>query len=104
MQQRATVTAQPARTTSMIERVTRRIVAVWTGLARRIAEGLSREALNRRVLYRLSVLSDRELGDIGLSRYDVMDAASLGTGNDATHFLMRRRDDRQNARHTRYPL
>ncbi|MCJ2064592.1 DUF1127 domain-containing protein [Methylobacterium sp. J-088] len=39
-----------------------------------IRAGLSRAAMNRRVMHRLSTLSERELKDIGLSRQDVADA------------------------------
>lgn len=88
----------------MLRHPTQRAVAAVKGLAKHIAEGLSRDALNRRVLYRLSVLSDRELGDIGLTRYDVMDAVSLGGGGDASHFLVSRRDERRSTRHARYPF
>ncbi|CAA2102850.1 hypothetical protein MBUL_01895 [Methylobacterium bullatum] len=63
------------------------------------AAGLSRQAMNRRVLRKLSVMSDRELKDIGLIRQDVTDA---GTGEaDASQFLIGRRDERREARRPR---
>lgn len=71
-----------------------RIVAGWWKAA---ADGLSRHAQNRRVHYRLSVMSDRELRDIGLVRQDVVDAALPGNG-DASHLLLARRDERRNGR------
>lgn len=75
--------------------------------ARAIAEAcaeiradLSRAAMNRRVLHRLSTLSERELKDIGLSHRDVADAFGLGIG-DAIDLLNGRRDERRSARATR---
>ncbi len=49
-----------------------------------------RVATNRRVLHRLSVMSDRELRDIGLIRQDVRDANLPGV--DAIAFLRDRRE------------
>lgn len=72
-------------------------------VAASIKAGLSRDAINRRVLYCLSVMSDRELSDIGLTRYDVQDAASLQVG-DPTRLLVARRNDRRHARYRRYPF
>ncbi|GJD38197.1 MULTISPECIES: DUF1127 domain-containing protein [Methylobacterium] len=64
-------------------------------LAKAAAE-LSRQAINRRVLHKLSVMTDRELKDIGLIRQDVTDA---GAGPaDASQFLISRRDERREAR------
>ncbi len=77
-----------------------RIVAAIRRMTARIDECLSRPALNRRVLYRLSVLSERELADIGLTRADVVEAAMPENG-DATHFLVRRRDERWDAHRDR---
>ena len=59
--------------------------------------GLSRAAMNRRVLQRLSTLSERELKDIGLSPQDVADACSPGIF-DAIDLLNRRREERRQAR------
>jgi hypothetical protein len=52
-----------------------------------------RVATNRRVLHRLSVMSDRELRDIGLIRQDLQDADLPGV--DAVAFLRERRDARR---------
>ncbi|TXN63035.1 DUF1127 domain-containing protein, partial [Methylobacterium sp. WL18] len=62
-----------------------------------VRAGLSRAAMNRRVLHRLSTLSERELKDIGLTPQDVADAAVPGP-RDATDLLIGRRDDRRRAR------
>ncbi|MEE7489498.1 DUF1127 domain-containing protein [Methylobacterium oryzae CBMB20] len=62
-----------------------------------VRAGLSRAAMNRRVLQRLSTLSDRELKDIGLTPQDVADACVPGT-SDAIHLLVGRRDERRRAR------
>ena len=78
-------------------------IQLATNVAASIKAGLSRDAFNRRVLCRLSVMSDRELSDIGLTRYDVQDAALLQAG-DPTHLLIARRDDRRHARYRRYPF
>lgn len=104
MQPRTTHTAPRSGMISAIKRVAHRAIAVRAGMVARCAESLSREALNRRVLYRLSVLSDRELGDIGLTRWDVRDAAALGSGDDATIFLTGRREGRRTSRLRRYPF
>ena len=66
-------------------------------VAAEVRAGLSRAAMNRRVLQRLSTLSDRELKDIGLTRQDVADACVPGAG-DAIHLLVGRRDERRHAR------
>lgn len=66
-------------------------------VAAEVRAGLTRAAMNRRVLQRLSTLSDRELKDIGLTRQDVADACVPGTG-DAIHLLVGRRDERRHAR------
>ena len=79
--------------------VASRVADAW----KRLADTLSRTALNDRVLYRLSTLSDRDLSDIGLSRSDIADAA-LPENGDATRFLVDRRDARHRARHGRYPF
>jgi len=71
-----------------------------TEVAAEIRTGLSRAAMNRRVLQRLSRLSERESKDIGLSRQDVADAFGPGIG-DAIDLLNGRRDERRSARRTR---
>ncbi|MCJ2054479.1 DUF1127 domain-containing protein [Methylobacterium sp. J-070] len=58
---------------------------------------LSRAAMNRRVLQRLSSLSARELKDIGLTPQDVADAG-VPNGDDAIALLVGRRDERRHAR------
>ncbi|KQP95999.1 hypothetical protein ASF57_19905 [Methylobacterium sp. Leaf117] len=63
-----------------------------------IAEGLSRAALNRRVVRQLSVMSDRELKDIGLIRQDVWDSEMLLLEGDASTFLIGRREERRQGR------
>ncbi|MEL6059399.1 MULTISPECIES: DUF1127 domain-containing protein [unclassified Methylobacterium] len=65
--------------------------------AAEIRTGLSRAAMNRRVLHRLSTLSERELKDIGLSRQDVADACGPGV-SDAVGLLNGRREERRSAR------
>ncbi|SFL44895.1 DUF1127 domain-containing protein [Methylobacterium pseudosasicola] len=58
---------------------------------------LSRAAMNRRVLHRLSTLSARELKDIGLTPQDVADAGVPGR-HDAIDLLVGRRDARRRGR------
>ena len=65
--------------------------------AAEVRTGLSRAAMNRRVLHRLSTLSARELKDIGLTPQDVADAAVPGP-RDATDLLIGRRNERRRAR------
>lgn len=67
-------------------------------LAARAAEGLSRRAINRRVLHQLGGMSDRELRDIGLVRQDVTDAATLALETDSTLLLLARRNERRGVR------
>ncbi|NEU11995.1 DUF1127 domain-containing protein [Methylobacterium sp. BTF04] len=62
------------------------------------AAGLSRQAINRRVLSQLDGMSDRELKDIGLIRQDVADAAQLSPEQDASCLLIARRDERRGSR------
>lgn len=62
------------------------------------AGGVSRAALNRRVVRQLSAMSDRDLKDIGLVRQDVLDSATLLLEGDASDFLIGRRDERRSAR------
>ncbi|MCJ2090043.1 DUF1127 domain-containing protein [Methylobacterium sp. E-005] len=68
--------------------------------AAEIRAGLSRAAMNRRVLQRISTLSERELRDIGLSCQDVADACGPGI-SDAIDLLNGRREERRQARATR---
>ena len=80
--------------------ITRAARAVATAIAGAISEvwaDLSRAAMNRRVLVRLSMLSERELKDIGLTPQDVADAAVPGH-DDAVSLLVGRRDERRRAR------
>lgn len=62
------------------------------------AAGVSRAAINRRVVRQLGVMSDRELRDIGLVRQDVLDSATLLLDGDASSFLIGRRNERRCAR------
>jgi uncharacterized protein YjiS (DUF1127 family) len=62
------------------------------------ASGISRAAINRRVVRQLSAMSDRELRDIGLSRQDVLDAGILLVEGDASDFLVDRRNERRASR------
>lgn len=62
------------------------------------ASGISRAAINRRVVHELSVMSDREIQDIGLSRQDVWDAECLLREGDASSFLIGRRNERRTGR------
>lgn len=73
------------------------IARVVVRFAAEVRAGLSRAAMNRRVLQQISTLSERELKDIGLTRQDVADACAPGTG-DAIHLLVGRRDARRHAR------
>jgi len=72
-----------------------------SGILARIAAGLSRQAINRRVLRQLSAMSERELKDIGLVRQDVADAFVLSGTGDASLFLVARRDERRAGRRAR---
>lgn len=86
----------PATRTPWLAQAARAIAAAVA----EIRAGLSRGAMNRRVLQRLSTLSERELKDIGLSRHDVADAWDPGVV-DAIHLLNGRREERRQARATR---
>lgn len=63
-----------------------------------VAAGLSRAALNARVLRQLGAMSERDLKDIGLVRQDIFDAAALPRDGDATNLLLARRAERKAAR------
>ncbi|MDO9425279.1 MAG: DUF1127 domain-containing protein [Methylobacterium sp.] len=72
---------------------------ILAGLLAPVAAGLSRAAINARVLRQLGGMSERELKDIGLIRQDLFDAAALRLDGDATSLLLARRDERKAARH-----
>lgn len=74
----------------------RQAARIAAGLIAKAAAGLSRQAMNRRVLHKLGVMSDRELKDIGLVRQDIADAAT--SAGDASLLLLARRDERRIAR------
>jgi uncharacterized protein YjiS (DUF1127 family) len=63
-----------------------------------MAAGLSRGAINARVLRQLGAMSERELKDIGLVRQDLFDAAALRRDGDPTNLLLARREERKAAR------
>ncbi|KQP33753.1 hypothetical protein ASF49_07745 [Methylobacterium sp. Leaf104] len=74
-------------------------VKAWLlGVAAAAAAGMSRAAINRRVVRQLSVMSDRELRDIGLVRQDVLDSELLLLEGDASSFLVGRRNERRAGR------
>jgi uncharacterized protein YjiS (DUF1127 family) len=60
-----------------------------------LAQGVSRAAINRRVVRQLSAMSDRDLKDIGLVRQDVLDSHALLLEGDASSFLIGRRAERR---------
>ena len=80
------------------ESLLRRARASMAGASAAIAAGLSRAAINARILHQLGAMSERELKDIGLVRQDLHDAAALRLDGDATHLLLARRDERKAAR------
>ncbi len=63
------------------------------GWLARLRADLARPAMDRRILYRLSTLSDGQLHGIGLVRRDIHDAQRPEVG-DAAAFLIARRDAR----------
>ncbi|WCS27347.1 DUF1127 domain-containing protein [Methylobacterium sp. NMS14P] len=89
----ARISTRPGSRSGWLARMAKSVLAV----AASARAGLSRTAMNRRVLQRLSTLSDRELRDIGLTPQDVADACVPGTG-DAIHLLVGRRDERRRVR------
>ncbi|TXN04222.1 DUF1127 domain-containing protein [Methylobacterium sp. WL64] len=93
MDQCLTQTAHAPGRPSWLARAARAIAEA----AAEVRTGLSRAAMNRRVLHRLATLSERELKDIGLTPQDVADATVPGR-RDATDLLIGRRDDRRRAR------
>lgn len=68
------------------------------GVLAAAAAGISRTAINRRVVRQLSRMSDRELRDIGLVRQDVLDSEILLLEGDASTFLVGRRNERRAGR------
>lgn len=88
------------RTTMRTGDLARRVSLAAARLFAGLADGVSRQAINRRVLRKLSVMTDRELKDIGLIRQDITDA---GAGEaDASRFLLVRREERRQARLSRH--
>lgn len=76
-----------------------RFASGWlTEALARLRADLSRPAMDRRILHRLAVMSDRELRDIGFVRRDVHDARAPDAGDVAT-FLVARREARRVLRH-----
>lgn len=82
------------RTRTVMAVATARLGAIFAAAA----SGISRSAINRRVVRQLSVMSDRELRDIGLSRQDVLDSEILPLEGDASCFLIGRRNERRAGR------
>ena len=93
MDQCLTETAHTAGRPTWIARSVRAVAEA----AAEVRAGLSRAAMNRRVLHRLSSLSERELKDIGLTPQDLADAGVPGP-RDATDLLIGRRDERRRVR------
>ncbi|MCJ2056268.1 DUF1127 domain-containing protein [Methylobacterium sp. J-048] len=93
MDQCLTETAQAAGRPSWLARAVQAIAEA----AAEVRAELSRAAMNRRVLHRLSALSARELRDIGLTPQDVADAGVPGR-HDAIALLVGRRDARRRTR------
>lgn len=52
----------------------------------------------RRELRLLATLSDRELSDIGIARYDLVEASKLALDVDPGDFLMQKIEERRSAR------
>jgi uncharacterized protein YjiS (DUF1127 family) len=95
MDQCCTETARAGSRPSWIARA----VGAIAEAAAEVRAELSRAAMNRRVLHRLSTLSERELKDIGLTPQDLADAGVPGP-RDATALLIGRRDERRRFRAT----
>ena len=55
----------------------------------------ARVSAARRTMTRLSGMSERELGDIGLTRQDIADASALPLDADPSILLVRRRAGRE---------
>ena len=62
---------------------------------RAIARWPARVARNRQLLTRLSGMSDHELSDIGLSRSDLSDSASLPLDSEVGSFFATRANERR---------
>lgn len=85
--------------TELARRGLPRSVGEWLRrLMAQVMEGLSRQAINRRVLTQLGGMSDRELRDIGLVRQDVIDAVARSPDEDASSLLLDRRNERRRPR------
>jgi uncharacterized protein YjiS (DUF1127 family) len=67
---------------------------IWRILAWPVRVSQARATIND-----LARMSDHELRDIGLSRQDLRDAASLVLDDDPTHFLKVRADERWHSVH-----
>ncbi|WP_018045093.1 DUF1127 domain-containing protein [Methylobacterium sp. 88A] len=64
-------------------------------LLTKAASVFSRNDANERGLVELGSLSERELNDIGLTRWDVLDAYDAPTPSDATKIILAHRAVRQ---------
>lgn len=95
-----TAAHSPAKLTGapLSRNILRRLRAFARRLVEQVAGGLSRQAINRRILYQLGGMSDRELRDIGLIRQDVVDAIALAPDGDAASFLIVRQNERRQDR------
>ena len=71
------------------------------GLAVRPFAAIAGYYRRRAMLSRLADLDDRMLCDIGLQRFDVSDAMTLSSGEDATRFLRGRANERRLAEQRR---
>ncbi|MFN0262597.1 DUF1127 domain-containing protein [Tepidamorphus sp. 3E244] len=79
----------PSRSASLYE------LAGLAGLAVRPFAAIAGFYRRRAMLSRLAELDDRMLCDIGLQRFDLQDAATLSSGEDATRFLRGRAIERR---------
>lgn len=57
----------------------------YDGLRRRVAQIKARRAAYNRTFTELNVLSDRELSDIGIARYDIRRVASEELSKEQTY-------------------
>lgn len=62
-----------------------------TRLVAQVSAGFRREAAARRGFTDLEALSERELNDIGLTRWDVLDAAEATSAEEASRILLAHR-------------
>jgi uncharacterized protein YjiS (DUF1127 family) len=88
-----TTTCTPTAPRSLLDRAVRYLAR----LVGAVADGLSRQAMNRRVLHQLAAMSERDLRDIGLVPQDVEDAC-LPENGDPSLFLIARRGERRGSR------